>query len=212
MFSPDHCDYACYLVFKLDDRHVLPNDGSIFNAVYFLGDNEIRIPILKPQEETGSSKTSDRMSILFDGWLERSWVEKRDDGWLEARLTKPLYKHHLENCEELKIELIECRSVNGIIVEGVEFRPVVVDRPYVVDIDLHYDQDQRPAMDIVTEELQETLSIQNEEGIDDDEDEYWEKKLPDAYQRYIEMSEEGIDEDEYWEKKLPEEGIDEDEY
>ncbi|GJZ44624.1 serine-threonine/tyrosine-protein kinase catalytic domain-containing protein [Tanacetum coccineum] len=27
----------------------------------------------------------------------RSWVEKRDDGWLEARLSKPLLKHHLEN-------------------------------------------------------------------------------------------------------------------
>ncbi|GJZ52763.1 hypothetical protein Tco_0607648, partial [Tanacetum coccineum] len=35
----------------------------------------------------------------------------------------------------------------------------------------------------------------NEEDIDDvvDDDEYWEKKLPDEYQRYIEMSDNPFD-------------------
>ncbi|GJT41824.1 NRT1/ PTR family 4.3-like protein [Tanacetum coccineum] len=64
---------------------------------------------------------------------EKSCVEKRDDGWLEARLTKPLLKHdleyHLDNRTELEMYLSEIKDAcfNGMIVEGVEFKPVVVD-------------------------------------------------------------------------------------
>ncbi|GJR78303.1 serine-threonine/tyrosine-protein kinase catalytic domain-containing protein [Tanacetum coccineum] len=137
MFSPDHYNYACYLVFKFKDDHVLPNDGHIFKTRYSLGGNEIRIPILKTKEETGSSKSIDGgpgMSKHNYVDSKRSWVEKRDDGWLEARLTKPLLKHHLENREELKVTLYQVggASLNVIIVEGVEFRPVVADGSYLV--------------------------------------------------------------------------------
>ncbi|GJY39085.1 serine-threonine/tyrosine-protein kinase catalytic domain-containing protein [Tanacetum coccineum] len=114
MFSPDHYNYACYLVFKLEDGHVLSNDVSIFDAYYCLGNHGISISIKRPKEESGSSK---------------SWVEKRDDGWWEARLTRPMWKNHLETLTELRVDLwkIKGRSLKGIIVEGIEFRPVVVD-------------------------------------------------------------------------------------
>ncbi|GJU19320.1 serine-threonine/tyrosine-protein kinase catalytic domain-containing protein [Tanacetum coccineum] len=123
MFSPDHNNYAWYLVFKLKDDHVLWNDGSIFTAEYILaGIHYMTTPITlkKPKEESGSSKHA---------YVERSWVEERDDGWLEARLTKPLEKHDLENRKELEVDLYESKdgSLDGIIVESVEFRPVVVD-------------------------------------------------------------------------------------
>ncbi|GJY39088.1 serine-threonine/tyrosine-protein kinase catalytic domain-containing protein [Tanacetum coccineum] len=76
VFSP-HCDYACSLVFKLKDGHVLSNDWPIFEAVYS-GDGE-------------------RCYLLFflvltweaDLDLKRS-VKKRDDGWLEARTLRDI--------------------------------------------------------------------------------------------------------------------------
>ncbi|GKB65198.1 serine-threonine/tyrosine-protein kinase catalytic domain-containing protein, partial [Tanacetum coccineum] len=124
MFSPDHCNFACYLVFNFEDDHVLSDDGPIFETDYKLSGNVINITITlkKPNEESGSSKHN------YMDW-EKSWVEKRDDGWLEARLTKPLLKRHLENVKELRLGLfrIKGRSLIWIIVEGIEFRPVVAD-------------------------------------------------------------------------------------
>ncbi|GJY09275.1 serine-threonine/tyrosine-protein kinase catalytic domain-containing protein [Tanacetum coccineum] len=134
MFSPRY-KYACYLVFKLKDGHVLSDDWPVFRAKYNLGGDDIYIPILKTKEEPGS------LEIIYEGPgilrhyanSATSWQEKRDDGWLEARLTKPLLKHHLENREELKVALHQVSgSLNVIIVEGVEFRPVVADGSYLV--------------------------------------------------------------------------------
>ncbi|GJR15006.1 serine-threonine/tyrosine-protein kinase catalytic domain-containing protein [Tanacetum coccineum] len=134
MFSPGNYNYARYLLFKLEDGHVLSNDGPILKAVYKMGGNDITIPITikKPKEESGSSKSIDGgtgMSKHNYADPERSWVEKRDDGWLEASFTKPLSKQYLETLTELKVDLWKLirGSLNGIIVEGVEFRPVVVD-------------------------------------------------------------------------------------
>ncbi|GJS15331.1 serine-threonine/tyrosine-protein kinase catalytic domain-containing protein [Tanacetum coccineum] len=127
MLSPGHYKYyACYLVFKLEDSLVLLNDGPIFEAKYNWGRNStIQITLKKPKDETGSDLISNYAGSI------RSWVEKRDDGWLEARLTKPLsLKHHVEYPYELAVRLVRMvhGSLNGIVVEGVEFRPVVVDR------------------------------------------------------------------------------------
>nr|GEV72842.1 hypothetical protein [Tanacetum cinerariifolium] len=129
MFSPDHYNYAWYLVFKLEDGRVLSNDGPIFTAEYHVGSNGITIPISvkKPKEESRSSK-----HYYVDP--RSSWVEKRDDGWLEARLTKPLSKQYLETLTELKVDLWKFMrgSLNGMIVEGIEFRPVVVDNGWII--------------------------------------------------------------------------------
>ncbi|GJT56368.1 serine-threonine/tyrosine-protein kinase catalytic domain-containing protein [Tanacetum coccineum] len=137
MFSPDHYNYAFYLVFKLKDGHVvLSNDGPIFEALYSLGGLVIRIPITlkKLKEESGSSKSIDGGHGMskhnYMDW-EKSCVEKRDDGWLEARLTKPLLKHdleyHLDNRTELEMYLSEKDACfNGMIVEGVEFKPGIL--------------------------------------------------------------------------------------
>ncbi|GJT39579.1 serine-threonine/tyrosine-protein kinase catalytic domain-containing protein [Tanacetum coccineum] len=128
MFSRDY-NYACYLVFKLEDGDVLSNDLTVFE-VNFLSDYKmdgnvitIRITLKTRKEESGSSNHN------YMDW-ERSWVEKRDDGWLEVRLTKPLLKHHLETLTKLKINLweSESESFNGMIVEGLQFRPVVVEQ------------------------------------------------------------------------------------
>ncbi|GKD72565.1 serine-threonine/tyrosine-protein kinase catalytic domain-containing protein [Tanacetum coccineum] len=62
MLSPDHYNYACYLVFKLEDGHVLSNDGPIFEARYNLDGNDftiIPVTLKKPKEESGSSKRID---------------------------------------------------------------------------------------------------------------------------------------------------------
>jgi hypothetical protein len=125
MFSP-HYNYACYLVFKFKDGQ--SNDGPLFRAKYNLGGDDITILTLKPKEETGSSNSIDGGPGMSKHYMDstKSWVEKRDDGWLEARLTEPLLKHDLENRKLLGVHLdiIEDRLLNGVIVEGVEFRPV----------------------------------------------------------------------------------------
>ncbi|GJW75155.1 serine-threonine/tyrosine-protein kinase catalytic domain-containing protein [Tanacetum coccineum] len=152
MFSPDHYNYAYYLVFKLKEGHVMSTivsffqaswilggkDGTMYNTVHFLGGDAVTIPIRpkNPKEESGSSKSIDGgpgMSKQYYVDSSTSCIEKRDDGWLEARLTKPLLKHDLENHKELVIHLYALKkeeigwSLNAMIVEGVEFRPVVVD-------------------------------------------------------------------------------------
>ncbi|GKC08435.1 serine-threonine/tyrosine-protein kinase catalytic domain-containing protein, partial [Tanacetum coccineum] len=127
--SPDHYKYyACYLVFKIEDGHVLSNDGPIFKAEYrWDGSDNTITATLKPKEINGSSKRWLTKQLLKRGIPARNWVEKRDDGWLEARLTGPLLKHDLEILEKLKVKLhrIKDGSLLGIIVEGVEFRLVV---------------------------------------------------------------------------------------
>nr|GEW30419.1 serine-threonine/tyrosine-protein kinase catalytic domain-containing protein [Tanacetum cinerariifolium] len=126
MFSPGNYNYACYLVFKLEDSHILSNDGPIFKAMYHLGGNDITIltTLKTPKEESGSSKSIEGGPGMSKHYVdsETSWVEKRDDGWLEARFTKPMFEHHLKNLKELKIYLTEFKR--EIILEAVEFRPV----------------------------------------------------------------------------------------
>ncbi|PWA47094.1 hypothetical protein CTI12_AA500540 [Artemisia annua] len=155
MFSPDHNTYACYLVFKFEDGHILSNDGPIFKANCDMGDNDfevrvfanlsltsvITIPTLKPREDIVSSKSIDGGLRMFKVYTDKreskskSWVEKRNDGWMETRLTNPLLIHQLENRKKLRLRLRELDggSLSGIIVEGIEFRPVVVDGSYLVE-------------------------------------------------------------------------------
>ncbi|GKF98487.1 hypothetical protein Tco_0297270, partial [Tanacetum coccineum] len=62
---------------------------------------------------------------------------------------------------------------------------------------LHDDREQRPAMDIVAKELEETLNVHVAHELEkkrkqhakneEDTDEYWEKKLPHNYPHLIEM-------------------------
>ncbi|GJZ35237.1 serine-threonine/tyrosine-protein kinase catalytic domain-containing protein [Tanacetum coccineum] len=62
---------------------------------------------------------------------------------------------------------------------------------------LHDDREQRPAMDIVAKELEETLNVHVAHELEkrrkqhvknEDDDEYWKKKLPHNYQYLINMS------------------------
>ncbi|GKA22915.1 serine-threonine/tyrosine-protein kinase catalytic domain-containing protein [Tanacetum coccineum] len=143
MYSPDdHHNYAFYLVFKLNVRHVPLNDEPIFKSEYWSDGRAITIiaTLKKPKKESGSSKSIDGGPLMSKhNYVESgtSWVEKRDDGWLEARLTKPLsLKHHLEYPYELAVRLCGFKELNislkGIIVEGIEFRRVVVDNGWIV--------------------------------------------------------------------------------
>ncbi|GKC85270.1 serine-threonine/tyrosine-protein kinase catalytic domain-containing protein, partial [Tanacetum coccineum] len=138
MFSPDQYNYACYLVFKFKDDHVLSNDGPIFEAKYYFDGEYFSTKTLKkPKDETGSSKNINGgpgMSKPYYMDPSRSWVEKRDDGWLEARLTEPLFKRELENEKKISVKVckIQGGSLNGIIVEGVEFRPVAARNGWII--------------------------------------------------------------------------------
>ncbi|GJY16776.1 serine-threonine/tyrosine-protein kinase catalytic domain-containing protein [Tanacetum coccineum] len=146
MFSP-HYIYACYLVFKFEDNHIPSNVARLIKAKYKLGDTiqgtvfahlnlipPIDIPTIKPKNDQGSHDSSNLPSI--DGLkmpkdlmhhVLNSWIEERDDGWMEVRLSKPL--HQLENHVSLEVKLwkSESGSLSGIIVEGIEFRPMLQD-------------------------------------------------------------------------------------
>ena len=56
--------------------------------------------------------------------LVDSMMEERGDGWMEVMLCKPLHK--LQDHKSLRLTLSKSKggSFSGIIVEGVEFRPV----------------------------------------------------------------------------------------
>ncbi|GJT42143.1 serine-threonine/tyrosine-protein kinase catalytic domain-containing protein [Tanacetum coccineum] len=194
MFSP-HYTYACYLVFKYEDNQVLSNEACFYKVKCNLGDNNMiqgivfahltsmtNIPAVAPKKDIGSPDSSKSIQMPNkDMDLAHSLVEKRNDGWMEVRLTKPL--HHLENHESLEVNLVKANSSRmGIIVEGMEFRPVVHDGSYLVG-------ERSANRNIIgTNHLHGTSDHEkNEEDIDDD-DEYWEKKLSDEYERYTEMS------------------------
>nr|XP_043629167.1 uncharacterized protein LOC122600506 isoform X2 [Erigeron canadensis] len=141
MFSRNYI-YACYLVFKFGDYHVLSNNGQFFKVEYKLGDiihgtisahmNStplVNIPTIMPRNDDGSHDSSNVPSIDGSGSkghtdLQNSWMEERNDGWLEVRLSKSL--HQLENHVSLEVKLWkpEGGSFEGIIVEGIEIRPM----------------------------------------------------------------------------------------
>ncbi|PWA47093.1 serine-threonine/tyrosine-protein kinase catalytic domain-containing protein [Artemisia annua] len=141
MFSP-HYAYACYLVFKFEDDHVMSNNARFCKSEYYLGDNiiqgtifvhlnlasPINIPTIDPKKDVGSRESSKsiRMPKCYNDPKE-SWVEKRNDGWMEIRLTEPFLQ--MENHDLLEVKLWEpgFRSLEGVIVEGIEFRPVLHD-------------------------------------------------------------------------------------
>lgn len=143
MFST-HYNYACYLVFKFEENRLQSNDTRFFKSEYRLGDTvqgtvlahlnlspPVDIPIIEVKSELGSHDSSNIQRFGGFGKTEghipdvvNSWMEERNDGWMEVRLTKPL--HHLENHVSLEIKLwkSEGGSLSGIIVEGIEFRPM----------------------------------------------------------------------------------------
>ncbi|GKE09260.1 serine-threonine/tyrosine-protein kinase catalytic domain-containing protein [Tanacetum coccineum] len=153
MFSPHHT-YACYLVFRYKDNQVPSNDASFYTAKCNSRDNIMiqgqwfMMDLMAERSANHNYVEESRSSKSIDGGpgmskhnyvdRKRSWVEKRDDGWLEARLTKPLLKHdleyHLDNRTELEMYLSEIKDAcfNGMIVEGVLFKPVVVDNGWIL--------------------------------------------------------------------------------
>ncbi|GKC60539.1 kinase-like domain, phloem protein 2-like protein [Tanacetum coccineum] len=142
MFSPQ-CIYACFLVFKFEDDHIQPDDTCSFKAWYNLDDvlgdtffahlnsSSINIPTIKPKNDYRSHDLSNilrtervRMPKHNIERLVDSMMEERGDGWMEVMLCKPL--HQLQDHKSLRLSLSKSKdgSFSGIIVEGVEFRPV----------------------------------------------------------------------------------------
>ncbi|GJW19535.1 serine-threonine/tyrosine-protein kinase catalytic domain-containing protein [Tanacetum coccineum] len=192
MFSP-HYSYACYLVFKFDDNHVLSDDIHLLESEYNLGETTqgtvfvhmnpslINIPTIEPKKDIGMRDSSKSIQ-MEKGYMDpqNSWVRERNDGWTEFSLTEPLPQ--LENHESLEVKLRpKFGSLEGIVVEGIEFRPVVRDRSYLAETSTKDN--------LIGNQLQEI----NDHEENKDDDEYWEKKLPDDYQRHIEMSDKPLD-------------------
>ncbi|KAK4413953.1 F-box protein [Sesamum alatum] len=105
--------YATYLVFKLAKRY----EGlEIANAtIRFVSNessdddarNQTRVVHLQPQRRPGSRQTAVR----------------RDDGWMEVEMGS-FYVHEGEE-REVEAQLLETRRwQTGLIIEGIEFRPV----------------------------------------------------------------------------------------
>ncbi|GKB37612.1 serine-threonine/tyrosine-protein kinase catalytic domain-containing protein, partial [Tanacetum coccineum] len=188
MFSP-HYTYACYLVFKYEENQVVSHDACFYTAKCNLGDNNMtqgtvstsvsNIPTLAQKKDSGSPDSSKSIQMPNkDMDLEHSFVDKRNDGWMEVRLTKPL--HQLESYESLEVELEEPNSSIRIIVEGMEFRPVVHDGSNLM------------AERSANRNIIGKTNLHGTSDLDDktkeDIDEYWEKKLPHNYPHLIELS------------------------
>ncbi|GJW04453.1 hypothetical protein Tco_1563309 [Tanacetum coccineum] len=79
-------------------------------------------------------------------------------------------------------------SASGLLIQGIEFRPIEMASFYLVEAMII-----TWSFVVCHEDIEgfKSLSISDEKDVDnddDDDDEYWEKKLADGYQRYIEMS------------------------
>ncbi|KAI3793172.1 hypothetical protein L1987_35787 [Smallanthus sonchifolius] len=135
MFSTQNM-YACYLVFKFE-HNSQPHDNRLFTAEYGLGrrllgkvlvhmnvfsKNKLTINPTSEHQEPGTKG----LEMNHDG-LEydvESWMEERNDGWIEVMLSKPLER--LEDHSTLKVRLsVLGGSFGGIIVQGIEFRPYI---------------------------------------------------------------------------------------
>ncbi|KAJ9548319.1 hypothetical protein OSB04_020862 [Centaurea solstitialis] len=141
MVSPGNI-YACYLVFRFAEDHIWHDDrraatawrisetASISILSAHLNSREpINIPTIMPKNDKGSQEMSNVSSIFDDQGKEfmddssHNWMEQRNDGWMEVMLCNSLHK--LEDHKEIFFYLTSAESgLYGIIVEGVEFRPV----------------------------------------------------------------------------------------
>ncbi|PWA35159.1 protein kinase domain, Nitrogen network kinase 1, Phloem protein 2-like protein [Artemisia annua] len=98
--------YACYLVFKIAEAHIWHNDRRMVRA-YCRLDNKECDPVMQKDFMDDSA---------------HNWMEHRNDGWKEVILSKSL---HLEGHKSLTMTLnSDDRDFNGIIVQGIEFRPM----------------------------------------------------------------------------------------
>ncbi|KAJ9548243.1 hypothetical protein OSB04_020786 [Centaurea solstitialis] len=143
MVSPGNI-YACYLVFKFaEDHHIWHDDrlsviasrlsGTTRTPSLFAHLNSrepINIPTIMPKNDKGSQEMSN-VSMIFDDQGKEftddsthNWMERRNDGWMEVMLCKSLHKLE-EDHKKIWITLsCEESDLYGIIVEGIEFRPV----------------------------------------------------------------------------------------
>ncbi|KAL0294894.1 UNVERIFIED_CONTAM: F-box protein [Sesamum radiatum] len=105
--------YAAYLVFKLAKRYEgLELATAIIRFVNESGGDDTgkqsRIVHLQPPRKPGSRQTV---------------VIRRDDGWMEVEMGS-FYVHEGEE-REVEAQLLETRRwQTGLIIEGIEFRPV----------------------------------------------------------------------------------------
>lgn len=142
MFSSGN-SYTCYLVFKFADTHERVDDRGFFRVSYNLDmepgsykiahlnrPEPINIPIIKPNNYNTSHESSyiprtkfPRMPKNCTDDSVHHWMDHRNDGWMEVILCKPLHK--LEHHRLLDIFLTSIgSSLDGVIVQGIEFRPV----------------------------------------------------------------------------------------
>ncbi|KAJ9548322.1 hypothetical protein OSB04_020865 [Centaurea solstitialis] len=142
MVSPGNI-YACYLVFKFAEDHIWYDDRRTAIARCFSGTTSIsalfahlnsrepiNIPTIMPKNDKGSQERSnvlifdDQGKEYMDDDSTHNCMEQRNDGWMEVMLCNSLHK--LEDYKEISISLTceESDELYGIIVQGVEFRPV----------------------------------------------------------------------------------------
>lgn len=136
MFSPHHV-YACHLVFKFADNNIQIDetrkstvhyslDGNLQN-INFLNFNllpPMNIPTIKQKNDYGLHDSRIEGLEIPDFRIyhaREGWMQQREDGWMEVILCKPL--HHLEDHKLLQVTF-KYKYLHGIIVEGIEFRPM----------------------------------------------------------------------------------------
>nr|GEU56507.1 protein kinase-like domain, phloem protein 2-like protein [Tanacetum cinerariifolium] len=144
MFSPQYT-YACYLVFKFRDKPSVPDNTAVLKtecildrdsvAVMFLywSTYPLNIPTIKPKNDFGLHDSSNIPTAegigMTNGQIEHlanyNRIEERKDGWMEAMLFKLTNKlQHQKNGFHIHI-YFDASKLNGMILEGIEFRPYI---------------------------------------------------------------------------------------
>ncbi|KAL7587440.1 hypothetical protein Lser_V15G40498 [Lactuca serriola] len=124
MLSPQ-TTYACYLVYKLKQNHVSPvkvnnvmSTAPYHTHTWYIYLLSPQIPIIRPKVHHNTHKPLNRSK-------KKGLPQERNDGWMEVQVTE--FQTDTTNeliFENLQLTFPENKRHKGLIVQGIEFKPV----------------------------------------------------------------------------------------
>ncbi|KAF5774410.1 putative protein kinase RLK-Pelle-CrRLK1L-1 family [Helianthus annuus] len=115
--------YACYLVYKL------PEDQSGFEAPLVVEDNQCDsgdkiwyIYLTSPQTPVIRPKAGQNTHNPLNWWKIKGLPQQRNDGWIEVQIWELRAAATINM--DLKLRSSGWKKFSGLVIEGIEFRPI----------------------------------------------------------------------------------------
>ncbi|KAI3515447.1 hypothetical protein L1887_14343 [Cichorium endivia] len=124
MLSPQ-TTYACYLVYKLEENHESPVKVNNVISTPPYHTHTWYIYLLGPQTPVIRSKVYQNAHNPLNRPKKKGLPRERNDGWMEVQVTEFRTDTTDElTFENLRLTLSENKRHKGLIVQGIEFKPV----------------------------------------------------------------------------------------